>query len=265
VFQQIDSLPKAMLAAFIGIFWLLMGQYLIVGMARSHATFAGALLGPTRRGQADLEARIESLQESRSSILEVGVRDRQQIERDLHDGAQQRLISLALHLGMAKAKLATDPAAAQSLVTAAHEEAKQTLAEIRDLVRGIYPPILADRGLSAAISSLVSRCSVPVTTTIAVEERLPEAIESTAYFLVAEALTNVTKHSQATEAWVEVRRHDDHVLIAVGDNGQGGADPDLGTGLAGLSARVAALDGQWTVSSPPQGPTILTGDLPCAL
>src|SRR5262249_24589819 len=140
---------------------------------------------------------------------------------------------------------------------------KQALAEVRDLIRGVYPAILADRGLGAAISALAGRCPVPVTTAVELPGRLPEAVESTAYFLIAEALANVAKHSGAAAAWVGARRFDDRLLVVVGDDGVGGADPAQGTGLAGLADRVAALDGRLTISSPPHGPTRITGELPC--
>src|SRR5262249_9662111 len=160
--------------------------------------------------------RIVALSASRSRLMEASLGDRQRIERDLHDGAQQQLIALAIDLGMAKEKLAIDPVAALPLVTKAHEEAKLALAEIRDLIRGVYPAILADRGLGAAISALAGRCPVPVTTAVELPGRLPEAVESTAYFLIAEALANVAKHSGAAAAWVEVRRVEDRLLVVVG-------------------------------------------------
>lgn len=260
---QFDSFPKAVLAALFGVLWLLAGQYVVLGVARGHAALARSLLGPSRRTQAALEARIASLSESRSRLMDASLSERQRIERDLHDGAQQRLVALALDLGMAKEKLVADPVAAQPLVAHAHEEAKRALAEIRDLVRGVYPAVLADRGLDAAVSALVGRCPVPVAVTVELVGRLPEAVESTAYFLIAEALTNVAKHSQATAAWVEVRCKEDRLLVVVGDNGVGGADATQGTGLAGLADRVAALDGRLTISSPARGPTRIIGELPC--
>lgn len=262
--NQVDSFPKAMLAALIGVFCLFPGQYLVMGVAYGHVALARALLGPTRQTQLALEARIAVLSESRSRIMDVSMIERQRIERDLHDGVQQRLVALALDIGMAKEKMGTDPVAAQKLVTAAHEEAKRTLEELRDLVRGIYPAVLTDRGLDAAISALAGRCPVPVTVTVELAERPPQVVESTAYFLIAEALTNVAKHSQSTAAWVEVRRQRDSLLVVIGDNGVGGADPARGSGLAGLADRVAALDGRLVVSSPPRGPTRIVGELPCA-
>lgn len=262
LFAQVDSLPKAVLSALIGLPWLLLGQYLILGVAHGHAALARTLLGPTR--QTPLEAQVAALSQSRSRLMNATMLERQRIERDLHDGAQQRLVALALDLGMAKEKLLTDPVAAQALVTEAHEEAKRTLAEIRNLVRGIYPAVLTDRGLDSAISALAGRCPVPVTVKVELDGRLPEVVEATAYFLIAEALANVAKHSRASEAWVTVSQKPDRLLVEVGDNGVGGADPTTGTGLAGLADRVAALDGQLVVISPPQGPTRICGELPCA-
>ncbi len=256
-----SNAPEALAVALIGLLWLLAGQYLVLAAARAHAALARALLGPGR--QAHLEARVVELAESRSRVLDVTMLDRQRIERDLHDGAQQRLVALAMTLGLAREKLASDPVAGQALVAEAHEEAKRALAEIRDLVRGIYPAVLADRGLDAAISALAGRCPVPVTVTVELGERLPMAIESTAYFFVAEALTNVVRHSRASMAWVVVRREQGRLLVDVGDNGVGGADAARGTGLAGLADRLAALDGRFTISSPQGGPTRLRGELPC--
>ncbi len=256
-----SNAPEALAAALIGLLWLLAGQYLVLGAARVHAALARALLGPGK--QAHLEARVAALTESRSRVLDVTMLDRQRIERDLHDGAQQRLVALAMNLGMAREKLATDPAAAQALVAEAHEEAKRALAEIRDLIRGIYPAVLADRGLDAAISALAGRCSVPVTVNVELSERLPMALESTAYFIIAEALTNVARHSRASVAWVTVRREREALLVEVGDNGVGGADAARGTGLAGLADRVAAYDGQFAILSPAGGPTCIKVELPC--
>jgi signal transduction histidine kinase len=176
---------------------------------------------------------------------------------------QQRLVALAMDLGMAREKLDADPDAARALVATSHEEAKRVLAELRDLVRGIHPAVLTDRGLDAAISAVAGRSPIPVTTEVALAERLPEAVEATAYFVVVEALANVAKHSDATEVRVAVRRDGDRLAIEVLDNGTGGADPARGTGLTGLRDRVAALDGRLVVDSPPQGPTRVRAEIPC--
>lgn len=259
-YLTIGSVPQAAFFAVIGVLWLLAGQYIVVGVARGHIAFAQALLGPSR--QRRLEARVTAISESRSRVIDTALVDRQRIERDLHDGAQQRLVALAMDLGIAREKLVTDPVAARELVTKAHEEAKSTLVEIRDLVRGIYPSVLADRGLDPAISALAGRCPVPVTVMVELAERVPAAVESTAYFLIAEALTNVAKHSHASEAWVVVRLEEDRLTVEVRDNGVGGADSTVGTGLVGLASRVAAIDGQFVVTSPPCGPTRVYAELP---
>jgi signal transduction histidine kinase len=205
---------------------------------------------------------VEELTESRSRVLAATLAERRRIERDLHDGAQQRLVSLAMELGMAKEKMAIDPAAARKLVEEAHGEAKRALADIRDLVRGIHPAVLSDRGLDAAISALADRCPVPVDVDVELDGRLPEVVETTAYFVVAEALANVAKHSGASEARVVVRRvPEDRLVVEVVDDGKGGADPEAGTGLAGLADRLAALDGRLFVESPAGGPTRVGAEL----
>jgi signal transduction histidine kinase len=196
--------------------------------------------------------------------MDAMLAERRRIERDLHDGAQQRLVSLAMNLGMAKEKMASDPDAARELVAASHDEAKQVLSELRELVRGIHPAVLTDRGLDAAISSIAGRCPVPVTIDVNLDARPSEGIEATAYFIVAEALTNVAKHSGATMAAVRINQHGDRLLIEVGDNGHGGAVVQRDSGLGGLADRVAALDGRFMVSSPPDGGTWVVAEIPCA-
>jgi signal transduction histidine kinase len=219
------------------------------------------LLGPSRR--ARLAKRVEELTESRSRVLAATLVERRRIERDLHDGAQQRLVSLAMELGMAKEKMATDPDAARKLVEEAHGEAKRALADIRDLVRGIHPALLSDRGLEAVISALADRSPVPVEVEVNLDGRPPEAVEATAYFVVAEALANVAKHSGASEARVAVRREpEDRLVVEVVDGGKGDADPKAGTGLAGLADRLVALDGRLLVESPTGGPTYMRAELP---
>jgi signal transduction histidine kinase len=218
-------------------------------------------LGPSRR--ARLTERVEELTESRSRVLAVALAERRRIERDLHDGAQQRLVSLAMDLGIARQKITTDPEAARALVEEAHGEAKRALGDIRDLVRGIHPAVLSDRGLDAAISALTDRCPLPVEVDVDLNDRPPEAVEATAYFVVAEALANVAKHAEASETCVTVRREPgDRLVVEVVDDGKGGADPETGTGLAGLRDRLAALDGRLFVESPTGGPTRVRAELP---
>ncbi|MGH9278891.1 MAG: sensor histidine kinase [Acidimicrobiales bacterium] len=184
--------------------------------------------------------------------------------RDLHDGAQQRLVSLAMDLGQAREKLPTDPDTAAALVAEAHEEAKRALTELRELVRGIHPAILEDRGLDAALSAVVARCPVPVTLDITLSSRPPAPVESAAYFVVAEALTNVARHSRATRATVAIAGTAERLVVEITDDGAGGADPARGTGLAGLAERVEAVGGWLRVISPTGGPTTLVAEIPCA-
>ncbi|HVT67140.1 MAG TPA: histidine kinase, partial [Trebonia sp.] len=208
---------------------------------------------------------VDRLRRSRAGLVDAFEVERRRIERDLHDGAQQRLVALAMELGRAKAKLADDVDAAAALVDQAHTEAKAALTELRDLVRGVHPPVLTDRGLDAALSGLAARCPVPVSLHVDVPARPRPAVEAVAYFTVAEALTNVAKHSRASHASVVVEGGDNrgtalHVVIS--DDGIGGADPG-GAGLAGLADRIAGVDGSLSVESPPGGPTIVSAVLPC--
>lgn len=211
-----------------------------------------------------LTERVEELTESRSAIMRAMHLERRRIERDLHDGAQQRLVSLAMELGLAREKMGTDLEAARKLIDESHEDAKLVLAELRDLVRGIHPAVLTDRGLDAAISAIAGRSRIPVGVDVKLEDRQPDEVEGTAYFVVVEALTNVAKHSEATEANVAIRRYWGWLRITVADNGKGGADPSKGTGLRGLSDRITALDGRMVVQSPPGVGTTLMVEIPCA-
>jgi signal transduction histidine kinase len=255
----IDTLPEALAAAVVGAALCVAAAWAVKGMAALHGRIALALLGPS---QTQLRARVVALEASRDRAVDTAEAERRRIERDLHDGAQQRLVALAMDLGMARAKLETDPAAATALVGEAHEEAKRALAELRDLARGIHPAVLADRGLDAAISALAARSPVPVGVEVATE-RLPGRVESTAYFVVAEALANAAKHAEAAEIGVRIARHRDLLIVEVIDDGAGGADPARGSGLRGLADRVAAVDGRLAVTSPPGGPTVIRAELPC--
>jgi signal transduction histidine kinase len=201
--------------------------------------------------------------------MDAAAAERRRIERDLHDGAQARLVALAMDLGMAKEKFTTDPDAARELVESAHAEAKRAIVELRDLARGIHPAVLTDRGLDAALSALAGRSPVPVEVSVELPARLPESVEVVAYYVVAEGLVNVARHAEATRAWVTVRPGWGIAVIEVGDDGGGGAEVataesnGLGpSGLAGLADRVAAVDGRLIVTSPPGGPTILRAELP---
>lgn len=241
---------------------------------------ARALLGPTKQSEALREAvaaadraevRAEHLRETRTAAVGAADEERRRIERDLHDGAQQRLVALGVELGAAKRAAARDPETATAALDHAHREVKETLAELRDLVRGIHPAVLTDRGLDAALSALAARTPVSVTVDVpspASLEVAPAATQAAAYFVVAEALTNVTKHSGAQSAIVEatvVHRPQGPVLrVVVADDGRGGATAAPGSGLDGLRSRVAALDGTFDLDSPAGGGTRLTVEVPCA-
>jgi signal transduction histidine kinase len=218
-------------------------------LVRAAAT--GAVLAlDNERLKADLRARIEELRTSRMRIVEAGLEARRRIERDLHDGAQQQLVALSLDLRMLKTRLSSDPAAA-ALVDGSLAKLAAALDELRELARGIHPAILTERGLSAALDALVSRMPVPVECDVAAAERVAPAVEAAAYFVVAEALTNVAKYAQSTRARVSVQRSGDWLEVEVVDDGVGGADPTSGSGLRGLDDRVSAVDGTLDVHSPP--------------
>jgi signal transduction histidine kinase len=188
------------------------------------------------------------------------------VERDLHDGAQARLVSLGMNLGLAEQLMETDPAQAKGLLADARAHAGEALSDLRDLVRGIHPPVLADRGLEAAIRALVVTSPIPVEVTVDLPPgSLPDPVESAVYFAVAESIANVVKHSAANKAWIRLEETEGIFSVVIGDDGNGGADPDRGSGLAGIARRLAAFDGTLSVVSPPGGPTILRMDIPCEL
>lgn len=248
------------LATLTGIGLLFVAPILTRALAVADVTVARRLLGSPR--QAELTARIGELETSRARVIDAAEAERMRIERDLHDGAQQRLVSLAMELGRAKVKFESDPQAAAEIVSQAHEQAKEALAELRNLVRGVHPPVLSDRGLDAALSGLAALCPVPVGVQVRLPVRPPAAIEAIAYFVVAEALTNVAKHANATRAGVSVDYAGTVLRLEISDDGVGGANAN-GQGLTGLAARVAGVDGRLSVDSPPGGPTSIEVMLPC--
>jgi signal transduction histidine kinase len=259
---KVDTLGEAFACSGIGLVALPLAVLLIRGTAALTVAIARGLLSPLSRRQ--LEGRVEALDEARAGAVDDAAEKLAQIERDLHDGAQARLVALAMDLGMAEHRLnSADPEAARELVVEAREEARQALAELRGLVRGIHPPLLADRGLPGAIPALADRSPIAAEATVAVPGRLPRPIEAAAYFVVAEALANAGKHSGATRVHVDVRLDGGLLRVAVADDGRGGADA-AGSGLDGLQRRVAALDGRLTVTSPPGGGTVVRAELPCA-
>ena len=244
-----------------GLVLLWAAPYVVRGLAAAHAAAAQAMLGPL--SPKKLAARVGQLEQSRARVVDSADAERRRIERDLHDGAQQRLVALAMNLGRARSRYEEDPVAARALLEEAHTEAKQALVELRNLARGIHPAVLADRGLDAALSGLAGRSPVPVTVEVDVAARPSRTVEAIAYFVVAEALTNVAKHAEASHASVVVRRLDGVLRVVVTDDGVGGADLAGGTGLAGLADRVSGVDGRLSLHSPAGGPTVLTVEMPC--
>jgi signal transduction histidine kinase len=255
----IDTPVEYALISLIGFALVLLTPWVVRGLATGNRYLVRGMLG------RDMTARVQELTASRSAAVDLAAEDRRRIERDLHDGVQQRLVSLAMDLGRAKEKLDTDPGRAKELVDDAHEEAKRAITEVRDLARGIHPAVLTDRGLDAALSALAARSPVPVEVSVDIAKRPPASTEAAAYFVVSEALANVAKHSKATKANVTVRRADDGWLtIQVQDDGVGGASIVEGSGFAGLRDRVGALDGELHLLSPDGGPTVLMVEIPCA-
>jgi signal transduction histidine kinase len=257
---QVDSWPHAFLAAAIGIVALPVAAALVRGTAAASGSLSQLVLGPSRR---QLEERVEVLAQTRAGAVDAAAAELQRIERDLHDGAQARLVALALDLGMAEDRFDRDPEGARELVEKARGEAKLAMGELRDLARGIRPALLAERGLAEAISALAARTPLPTTVQVDLDGRLPAPVELAAYFTVAEALTNAVKHAQAHSAKVRLWRENGRLRIEVRDDGRGGADP-AGHGLDGLHKRLAALDGTLAIASPSGGPTVLYAEVPCA-
>ena len=230
-------------------------------LVRSVAAAAGLSI-ENERLQAQLRARVEELRASRARIVEAGTAERRRLERNLHDGAQQRLVALSLTMRLAQSKLRKDPDTAEQLLGGAQEELSRALEELRELARGIHPAVLSDRGLRPALEALAGRSPVPVELDGTPRERLPPAVEAAAYFVVAEALTNVVKYANATQARVTVSRVNGHAVVEVADDGVGGADPGRGSGLRGLADRVSALDGTLELRSPHGAGTLLRAEIP---
>ncbi|WP_414942848.1 histidine kinase [Amycolatopsis sp. cmx-11-51] len=238
---------------------LLLSPYPVALLASANGAVARALL---RDDSGPLRAELVEVARSRARLVDLFETERRRVERDLHDGAQQRLVGLTLRLGLAKMDLPPDsPAYAE--VTAAHDEAKELMTELRELVRGIHPRVLTDRGIPAALGELADRAPIPVSVRTDVPDRLPAPVESIGYFVVAEALTNVAKHGDATAAGVSASHQAGTLVLEVSDNGVGGADPARGTGLTGLADRAAVVGGRMLLSSPLGGPTVVRVELPC--
>ncbi|TWF82491.1 signal transduction histidine kinase [Pseudonocardia hierapolitana] len=261
-FPLVDTGGGRALLAGIGLVLLLAAPAVLRALAAADIALARILLGPVPEL---LARRVDELERSRARVVDAGEAERRRLERDLHDGTQQRLVALGMTLGRAKARYKQDPAAVGELLDDAHQQAKDAVTELRGLIRGLHPPVLTDRGLDAALSAIAVRCPVPVQLTVEIDERPSSTVEAIGYFVVAEALTNVARHSRAAQASVTVHRERGGPLwISITDDGVGGADPERGTGLRGLADRVSGVDGQLRVDSPVGGPTVLTVELPTA-
>ncbi len=246
--------------ALLGVVFLAAGLWAAPWLLRGYNLLACSLLGPTRR---ELALRASDLARTRSEAIDAGAAEMRRIERDLHDGAQARLVAMGMTLDAASHLLTANPAAARALVLEARDSSARALAELRDLVRGIHPPVLADRGLADAVRALALDTPVPTEVAAELTGRLPAPVESAAYFAVSELLANVAKHARAGRAWIDLRHEGGILRIGVTDDGRGGADPAGGSGLRGIERRLAAFDGVLAVGSPPGGPTTVTMEIPC--
>ncbi len=244
-----------------GLVFLITTPWVVHGLAVMDRGLIRGLLGADRNAQ--LQRRVTQLEVSKTASLDVAEAERTRIERDLHDGVQPRLVVAAMDLGLAREKASGSDPEVVALIERAQDETKQAIAELRELVRGIHPAVLTDRGLDAALSSLAARCPVPVTVQVNLEDRPPTPVESAAYFIVAESLTNIAKHSEARHARVNVNRDDRTLRVEITDDGKGGAHTEPGGGLSGLADRVRSLEGTFRVASPVGGPTTILAELPC--
>jgi signal transduction histidine kinase len=253
--------PELLGIALAGVLGIVLALAVTRGLAAASGALARGLLAPGDR--AELEARVAAVEASRAGAVDSADARLRRIERDLHDGAQHRLAYVAMELGRAREKLADDPQGADRLIAEAHEESKKAMVELRDLALGIHPSVLTDRGLDAAVSALAERCPVPVDVDVALDRRPPPAAETAAYYVIAEALTNVGKHAGGTRASVRASYDDGKLVVEVADDGRGGARRAAGSGLEGLAQRVDALDGTLTVDSPAGVGTTIRAELPC--
>ncbi|UQT58375.1 sensor domain-containing protein [Streptomyces durmitorensis] len=255
----VSDYPHAFAIALLGLALLAPLLYPLGAYATARAALARLLLAPR---EAELTHQLAEVTRSRARLVDAFEAERRRIERDLHDGAQQRLVALTMTLGLARLDVTPGSPLAAQLATA-HDEAGNVLTELRELIRGIHPQVLVDYGLAAAIEDAAERSPIPVDTDLDGLPRLPEPVESAGYFTTREALTNIARHSEAPRAHITARHEHETLRIDVRDNGKGGADPGRGTGLTGLADRIAVLDGTLTVTSPPGGPTVLSVEIPC--
>jgi signal transduction histidine kinase len=262
VFWPMDNAFEALMCVPQGVLFLTVGLACTQWLTWLEATFTSLLLRPL--SSAALHERVRELTVTRADAVDAQAAELRRIERDLHDGAQARLVSLSMSIGLAEELLARDPDAAAALLAEARESSGQALKDLRDLVRGIHPPVLAERGLEGAVRALALTVPLHVSVDAQLPGRPQAPVESAAYFAIAEALANVAKHSGASTAWVRLAHRDGRLYLQVGDNGRGGAHLE-GSGLPGVRRRLAAFDGIMSVSSPPGGPTVVSMELPCAL
>jgi signal transduction histidine kinase len=256
----LTAVVECILVAAAGVGFFFAAPWVVRAVTHLHANALAAVTGASRAHV--LEAEVDHLSGSRDAAVAAAAAERRRIERALHDGAQVRLVHLAMDLDRARERFDDDPEGARAILDQAHADAKLALGELRDLARGVHPQVLVDRGLDAALSAVAARSPVPVEVTVALSRRPPSTVEEAAYFVVGEALANVARHSQATRARVAIEERGGLLVIEVVDDGRGGADPSRGTGLVGLGDRLRALDGELVVVSPTGGPTTLRATLP---
>jgi signal transduction histidine kinase len=262
-FWPIDNAFEAFLTIPLGLVVLAVGLAAASWLTWIEATFTSYFLRPAP--SAALAERVQELTLIRADTVDAQAAELRRIERDLHDGAQARLVSVGMSIGLAQELLDRDPAAAAELLSEARQSSGEALNDLRRLVRGIHPPVLAERGLDGAVRALALTLALPVAVDIDVPGPAPRPVESAVYFAVAELLANVGKHSHATTAWVRLAYREGSLSVEVGDNGQGGAEASGGSGLRGIERRLAAFDGTMTVSSPTGGPTVVRMEVPCEL
>ncbi|MGI5352033.1 sensor histidine kinase [Streptomyces sp. CA-250714] len=263
-FIHVETFSDAVQCAALGSFVLLLARYANPYLLTAHFQLARGLLAPTRG--ALLARRVEQLYETRHDAVDTSAAELRRIERDLHDGAQARLVAMGMSLGTIEALVEQDPAKAKQLIAQARESSAEALTELRDLVRGIHPPVLAERGLGDAAQALALRMQLPVEVDIELPGRFAEPVESAAYFAVSEVLTNAVKHAGSEHIWLDIHYSYDAggmLRISVTDDGQGGADISKGSGIAGIERRLGTFDGILAISSPPGGPTMVTMEIPC--
>ncbi|GAA4995895.1 sensor domain-containing protein [Yinghuangia aomiensis] len=262
-FVKVDSDSRAWLAALVGVAYIVIGFWIAPKMLKVHAKWSHTLLAPTRK--AEMELRVRHLTETRTDAVDASAAELRRIERDLHDGAQARLVAMGMNLGAAEQLMDSNPDAARALLSETREASAKALNELRDLVRGIHPPVLADRGLGDAVRTIALENPLEVEVTVAIPGRLEAPVESAAYFAVTEVLTNATKHAGASRVWIDLRHRAGRLRIEVVDDGRGGADFAKGTGLRGIERRLGTFDGTIALDSPKGGPTTVTMELPCEL